>query len=126
MTPKKTKIILTFGCLSGLLSVAMMFGTLPFVDAIGFDKGAIVGYTSIVISFLFVFFGVRAYRQSLDGAPLTFANAFGVGILISMSLFGVAFARVMSIAVAVRLGQAAAVVMAVASIGLGVFWIAQA
>jgi hypothetical protein len=51
---------------------------------------------------------------------------FGVGILISMSLFGVAFARLMSLAVAVRLGQAAAVIMAVASIGLGVFWIAQA
>jgi hypothetical protein len=32
----------------------------------------------------------------------------------------------MSLAVAVRLGQAAAVIMAVASIGLGVFWIAQA
>ena len=80
----KKKIILTFGCLSGLLSVAMMFATLPFIDNIGFDKGAIVGYTAIVISFLFVFFGVRSYRQSLDGAPLTFGNAFGVGILITL------------------------------------------
>jgi hypothetical protein len=31
-----------------------------------------------------VFFGVRAYRQSLDGAPLTFANAFGVGLMITL------------------------------------------
>ena len=84
MTQGKIKFILTFGCLSGAVSAAMMFGTLPFIDAIGFDKGAIVGYTSIVISFLFVFFGVRAYRQSLDGAPLTFANAFGVGLLITL------------------------------------------
>ena len=84
MTYGKKKIILTFGCLSGLLTVAMMFATLPFIDDIGFEKGAIVGYTSIVISFLFVFFGVRAYRQSLDGAPLTFGNAFGVGILITV------------------------------------------
>ena len=43
-----------------------------------------------------------------------------------MSLFGVAFARVMSAAVAARLGQAAAVVMAIASIGLGVFWMVSA
>ncbi len=47
---------------------------------------------------------------------------FAVGILLSMSLFGVAFARVLSAAVAARLGQAAAAIMAMASIGLGVFW----
>ena len=54
------KIVLTFGCLSGAVAAAMMWATLPFIHQIGFDKGAIVGYTSIVLSFLFVFFGVRA------------------------------------------------------------------
>jgi hypothetical protein len=43
-----------------------------------------------------------------------------------MSLFGVAFARLMSAAVAVRLGQSAALLMAGASIALGVYWIAMA
>lgn len=84
MTSAKKKTVLTFGFLSGLLSVAMMWATVPFIDSIGFDKGFIVGYTAIVISFLFVFFGVRAYRESLDGAPLTFANAFGVGLMITL------------------------------------------
>jgi hypothetical protein len=51
---------------------------------------------------------------------------FGVGILLSMSLFGVAFARALSAAVAARLGQAAALVMAVTSVALGVFWIVSA
>jgi len=51
---------------------------------------------------------------------------FAIGILASMSLFGVAFARVMSAVVAARLGHAATVVMAVSSVALGVFWIAQA
>jgi hypothetical protein len=78
------KIVLTFGCLSGAVSAAMMFATLPFIDRIGFDTGAIVGYTGIVLSFLFVFFGVRAYRERLGGAPLTFGRAFGVGILITL------------------------------------------
>lgn len=98
MTQAKKKIILTFGGLSGLVAVAMMWATLPFIHSIGFDKGAIVGYTSIVISFLFVFFGVRAYRQSLEGAPLTFGNAFGVGILITLisCVFYVASWMVMS------------------------------
>ena len=51
---------------------------------------------------------------------------FGVGILLSMALFGVAFARVMSLAAAARLGQAAAGLMALTSIGLGIFWIVSA
>ena len=80
----KKKIVLTFGGLSGAVSAAMMFATVPFLDRIGFDRGAIVGYTAIVLSFLFVFFGVRAYRERLGTAPLTFADAFSVGILITL------------------------------------------
>lgn len=51
---------------------------------------------------------------------------FGAGILLSMSLFGVALARAMSAATAARLGQAAALLMALTSIALGGFWIATA
>jgi Protein of unknown function (DUF4199) len=80
----KKRIVLTFGCLSGAVSAAMMFATVPFLDQIGVDRGAIVGYTGIVLSFLFVFFGVRAYREQLGGAPLSFGNAFGVGLLITL------------------------------------------
>ena len=48
---------------------------------------------------------------------------FAVGILLSMSLFGVAFARLMSARVVQRLGRAAGAVMAAASIALGVYWV---
>jgi hypothetical protein len=47
---------------------------------------------------------------------------FAVGILLSMSLFGVAFARVLSTRAMQRLGGAAGAAMAVASILLGVYW----
>ena len=70
-------------------------------------------------------FGNRVDAVSLS-TLLVLVATFGLGILLSMSLFGVAFARFMSAAVAVRLGQAAAAIMAVASIALGLFWIAQA
>jgi hypothetical protein len=43
-----------------------------------------------------------------------------------MSLFGVALARVMTAAVAGRLGQAAAICMGAASIALGIYWVAVA
>jgi len=70
-------------------------------------------------------FGTNAEAAPLSTLLMLIA-VFGLGILLSMSLFGVAFARLMSAAVAVRLGRAAASLMAIASIGLGLFWIAQA
>jgi nickel/cobalt transporter (NicO) family protein len=57
---------------------------------------------------------------------LVLIAVFGVGILLSMSLFGVAFARLMSAAVAARLGQAAGLLMAFSSMALGVFWVVSA
>src|SRR5262245_45469237 len=82
MAQSKKKVILTFGCLSGVVSAGLMFATVPFLEKI--DQGLVVGYTAMVISFLFVFFGVRSYRESLGGAPLTFGNSFGVGLLITL------------------------------------------
>jgi len=62
----------------------MMLATLPFVDRIGFDKGEIIGYTTIVLSFLFVFFGVRSYRENVGGGRITFPRALSVGLLITL------------------------------------------
>ncbi len=77
------KSVLTFGVLSGLLSAGMMAATVPFIDDIG-AKGAIVGYTAMVISFLFVYFGVRSYRDNAAGGQLTFGRGFTVGLLITV------------------------------------------
>jgi len=81
MSMKKT--VLTFGFLSGAVSAAMMLATVPFIDRIGFDRGAIVGYTAIVLSFLLVFFGIRSYREQAGGR-LTFGRGFTVGLLITL------------------------------------------
>ena len=53
MSMKKT--VLKFGLLSAALSSAMMLATVPFIHRLGFEKGAIFGYTAIVLSFLLVF-----------------------------------------------------------------------
>lgn len=78
------KTVLTFGLISGAVSSVMMVAMLPFIDRIGFDKGVIVGYTTIVLSFLLVFFGIRSYRENVGGGEITFGRAFGVGILITL------------------------------------------
>jgi hypothetical protein len=78
------KTVLTFGFISGAISAATMLATSPFVEKIGWDKGAILGYTTIVLAGLMIFFGVRSYRENVSGGRLTFARGFAVGILITL------------------------------------------
>lgn len=75
--------VLTFGAISGAVSSLMMLATLSLLDRIGFDKGAVIGYTAIVASFLPVFFGIRAVREQ-SGGTLTFGRGFTAGILITL------------------------------------------
>lgn len=77
------KIVLTFGLIAGAILSAMMLITLPFLDQIGFDKGAIIGYTTMVLAFLMVFVGVKSYRDNVAGGSVTFGRAFRVGLLIT-------------------------------------------
>ena len=78
------KTVLTFGLLSGVLSASLMFVNMQFLDRIGFDRGVVVGYTVIVISFLFVYFGIRSYRDNVLGGRITFGKGFQAGILITL------------------------------------------
>jgi len=78
------KTIVTFGLISGAISSLMMVATVPFADRIGFDKGAVIGYTSIVLSFLLVFFGIRSYRDNVGNGQITFSKAVVVGISITL------------------------------------------
>ena len=67
-------------------------------------------------------FGGRAAAHSLP-VLLGLIAVFAAGILLSMSLFGVALARVMTARVVTRVGRAAAGAMGLSSIVLGVVWI---
>jgi hypothetical protein len=78
------KTVLTFGLISGVLSSVMMAATVPFMHKIPFNKGLIVGYTAIVLSFLLVFFGIRSYRDNVGNGQITFTKAFAVGISITL------------------------------------------
>jgi len=78
------KTVLTFGLIGGALMAVMMFATLPFVDRIGFDKGFIIGYTTMILAFMMVFFGIRSYRENIGQGHISFGRAFAVGILITL------------------------------------------
>ncbi len=76
------RTVWTFGLIAGGILSAMMLLVLPFQDAIGFDRGAVVGYTTMVLAFLLVHFGIRSYRDTVAGGSVGFGRAFVVGALI--------------------------------------------
>jgi len=78
------KIVLTFGLIAGAILSAIMLLTIPFKDRIGYDHGAVIGYTSMVLAFLLVYFGVRSYRDNVAGGSIGFGRALGVGALIAL------------------------------------------
>jgi hypothetical protein len=78
------KVVLTFGLIGGGLLALMVLLITPFHDQIGFDRGVYVGYTTMVLAFLMVYFGVQSYRDNVAGGKVTFGRAFKVGALISL------------------------------------------
>jgi hypothetical protein len=80
------KIVLRFGLASGCILVAMASIMMPLClnGTIDFDHSEILGYSSMVLSFLLVFFGVRSYRDTVAGGAIGFGKAFQVGILITL------------------------------------------
>jgi hypothetical protein len=85
--------------------------------------GAVFAASSLRALMLLQPFGADARAVALPGLLLLIV-LFGLGILLSMSVFGVILARVLSIRAVERFGRAAAAVVALASVGLGLYWIA--
>jgi len=76
------QVIWKYGLFAGVILAALMFLTIPFVDTIG-DMGIVLGYTTMLIGFMMVFFGIRAYRDGEGGGKVTFGRAFLIGLAIT-------------------------------------------
>jgi hypothetical protein len=77
------KIVWTFGLISDGIIAGLMLLTLPFEEKIG-DLGLVVGYTTMLLAFLMIYFGIRTYRDNELGGAIRFGRAFQVGILIAL------------------------------------------
>ncbi|HEX3554796.1 MAG TPA: DUF4199 domain-containing protein [Thermoanaerobaculia bacterium] len=80
------RIVLRFGLASGAILVALASVMMPLCmkGIIDVDHSEILGYSSMVLSFLLVFFGIRSYRDDVAGGAIGFGKAFQVGILITL------------------------------------------
>ncbi len=80
------RIVLTFGLIAGGILAAMMAFMVPRMSGSNpdFSNGELIGYTTMILSFLAVFFGIRSYRDKSGDGTITFKKAFKVGILITL------------------------------------------
>jgi Protein of unknown function (DUF4199) len=80
------RTVLRFGIASGVVLVALSAVLMPLCmnGTLNFDNSELIGYSAMVLSFLFVFFGVRSYRDSVAGGTIGFGKAFQVGLLITL------------------------------------------
>ncbi|MCW5923890.1 MAG: DUF4199 domain-containing protein [Saprospiraceae bacterium] len=79
------KIVLKYGLISGAVAAVMMTGSaLYFKNAADHQNGEVIGYAGILLSMLFVYFGVRTYREQFAGDAWGFGKAFKVGLAIML------------------------------------------
>ena len=79
---KKTAI--TYGLLAGIILVAMFYLTMPPGREIDFERGEIIGYTTMIIALSMIFWAIRSYRNRNLGGSITFGTGFRVGILVTL------------------------------------------
>jgi hypothetical protein len=85
------KTVIKFG-LQAFLSGFILFG-LPFFLGMGvdYDYGELIGYTAMVLSLLFVYFGIKHYRDIENNGKISFRKTILIGMLITFgSAVGVA------------------------------------
>ena len=77
--------VVKYGLISGALISVMMMLTIPFHNQIGFGvSGMVVGYTTMVLAFLLIYFGVRSYRDTVGGGTVRFGRALAIGVSIAV------------------------------------------
>ncbi|MEE1944120.1 DUF4199 domain-containing protein [Pedobacter sp. KR3-3] len=79
------KNILVFGLLSGLIvSVAMSVSMVLCYNKNSYSGNMVLGYTMMLLAFVFVFVGIKNYRDKFNGGLISFGNAFKIGGLIAL------------------------------------------
>jgi hypothetical protein len=78
------KTVLTYGLIAGLIVSVIMLGSMPFMKNIDGIWGMVIGYTSQIIAFAFIFVAVKTYREKEGNGTITFGKAFQIGLYISL------------------------------------------
>ncbi|MBI3501071.1 MAG: DUF4199 domain-containing protein [Bacteroidetes bacterium] len=78
------KTILKFGAISAGVFAVFISAMIPFEGCMGGIQGMIFGYSTMLLSFLTIYFGVRSYRQNTGEGFISFGRALSVALLIML------------------------------------------
>jgi hypothetical protein len=78
------KVVLTFGLISAAILSAELFIMMPLVSNGTLSHSVVLGYSTMLLAFLLVFFGIRSYRDNVNGGTITFWKGVQIGVLISL------------------------------------------
>jgi len=102
------KIVIRNGLFAGAILVVLMTVSMLLMDeSTNFQLAELLGYLSMVLAFVFIFMGIREFRDRHQNGFITFGKGFQVGILITLiaSLLYVAGWMVLSNTVATDFGD---------------------
>lgn len=78
------RIVLKYGLASGAVVGTLMTAAIALHSSLGLEGSELLGYSTMVLAFLLVFFGIRAYREETGHGAIRFGTAFKVGFLITL------------------------------------------
>jgi amino acid transporter len=79
------KIILTYGLIAGFIVMSFMItSTLLFSQNDKSNLPMIVGFLGMFIAFIFVFVGIKNYRDKQNDGKITFWDGFKIGFFIAL------------------------------------------
>lgn len=71
------KTVLKYGLISGVIIAGMILASIAFLQESNFVVGAVVGYSTMLITFSTVFYlGTKSYRDKYLGGTISFWKAF--------------------------------------------------
>lgn len=82
-----------FGLYGLVLAFVLFLGGLYFGMGMDFSTQELIGYVTILLSLTFVFFGIKHFRDKVNGGKLRLRKGVMIGLLIAaMTALGIAFA----------------------------------
>ncbi|RZJ15939.1 MAG: DUF4199 domain-containing protein, partial [Acinetobacter sp.] len=77
------KNILIFGLISGLIVSGLISITAICYSKQDFEGNMVLGFTVMILAFIFVFVGIKNYRDKFNNGNITFGKALQIGLSIS-------------------------------------------
>ncbi|MCW5519001.1 DUF4199 domain-containing protein [Aureitalea sp. L0-47] len=78
------KTVIKYGVYSLLAATVLFLLALLLAKGVSYSTQEVIGYTTMVVSLVFVYFGIKHYRDSENEGKISFGKALLIGFLISL------------------------------------------